>query len=183
MITSYQQTRLGNTTTITVTTDLAGVVWFHWYVDGIYQATTQAPSYTVLVPDDAQARIDVIDTTDPAFDPRAYTVDGWPARRTLWWVRSLSTVEYYAVQQQKDGGDWTTIGHVWSIENQWAYWLTTARLDDLADYAWRVVPVDAAGNEGDPLELGPEHVVRTPDAPRFAVTFDPATSRVTFSSN
>ncbi len=183
MITSYQTTRLGNVTTVTVTSDLSGTVYYHWYIDGAYVASTSVPMRAFHLADGDQVRIEVIDTNDPAFDPIAGAPTGWPARRTIWWVRSVDAdVEQYRVEQKKDAGDWSAVATVFAVDGQWSYRLLSDRLCDLADYTWRVVPVDAAGNDGTPIEIGPETIVRTPDAPNFAISFDENTTKVTFSS-
>jgi hypothetical protein len=59
--------------------------------------------------------------------------------------------------------------------------VTTPRLDDLTTYTWRVIPIDAVGNEGTPLEIESESVVRRPDPPAFTATFDDGTSTVEFA--
>ena len=101
--------------------------------------------------------------------------------KTLWWVRSLAAdVDHYRVEQQRDGGDWVTIATVPVVQGKWSRQQITDRLVDLAEYTWRVVPVDTTGNDGTPVTIGPERIVRTPDAPEFVVSFDPATSRVSF---
>ena len=58
----------------------------------------------------------------------------------------------------------------------------TPRLEDLATYTWRVTPYDQAGNAGTALTIGPEKVVRRPDAPRWAWAFNDSTQRATFSA-
>jgi len=102
-------------------------------------------------------------------------------QKTLWFVRSLTSgVAYYLVEESVDGGAWTEIGRVFAVGDQWQYQVATAALDDLAEYTWRITPVDAADNECDaPLTIGPELVVRTPDAVAFDVTFNPGPTTVT----
>jgi hypothetical protein len=107
------------------------------------------------------------------------------ATKTLWFVRSLAAaVVAYRIDQQQDGGDWTEIATVWAVPDQWAYQFATAVLDDLSIYSWRVVALDAAGNACDePLELGPEKMVRTPDAPAFEIALDAGAGTVTFAES
>jgi len=182
-ITRYQTTRFRNITTVAVISDLSGTVYYHWYLDGAYIASTTRPTYSFVLEQGEQARIEVQDTTDPNYDPIANAPAGYPARRTLWWIRSTEgDVDYYKVEQKKDSGQWSTIGIVRHDNREWAYSFLTPRLEDLATYTWRIIPVDTAGNEGTPQTIGPETVVRTPDAPRFAISFDPSTTRVTFSA-
>lgn len=103
--------------------------------------------------------------------------------KTLFWVRSLTTgVVRYRIDEQVDGGEWTTIAYVWARSGQWSYLYETDTLDDLSEYAWRIIPIDSAENACDaPLEIGPETVVRTPDAVDFDVTFNSPATTVTFA--
>ena len=103
--------------------------------------------------------------------------------KTLWWVRSLTAgVVRYRIDEQVDGGDWTTIAYVWARADEWDYQHETATLDDLSEYAWRIVPVDSAENACDtPVEVGPEKMVRSPDAVDSGVTFNSPATTVTFT--
>ena len=182
-ITSYSTTRLGDTTVVTVTSDLTDTIYYHWYVDGQWVGMTTQPSRGFQVSAGEQLRVECLDTNDADYDYTANAPEGWPARKTLWWVRSLATdVDHYRIDQQEDGGAWETIGRVWPVLGQWSYRHTTERLTDLAVYSWRILPVDAAGNEGAATTIGPEQIVRAPDAPAFAAAFDPDTRRVTFAA-
>ena len=89
-------------------------------------------------------------------------------------------MSYYRVEQKLGAGDWETLRIVPQVADQWAYSLLTDRLDDLSSYTWRVIPVDAAGNDGTAITIGAELIVRTPDAPDFTATFDSGTTKVTF---
>jgi hypothetical protein len=181
-ITALEQTRNGDVTTLTATSDLAGTVFFHWYVDGAWVGRTTSGVRSFQLPAGEQARVDVQDTTDDGYDGVANAPTGYPARRALWWTRSPDNdVARYVVEEQINGGAWSTIGTVWAADDAWAYSFLTGRLTDLATYAWRVTPYDVAGNAGTALALGSERIVRTPDAPDFDVAFDDDTQLVTFS--
>jgi len=181
-ITAYTLTRLGEVTTVTVTSDLAGTIYYHWYTDGCYVGGGQSASRSFYLGLSDQTRVEVVDTNDADFDPVAGAPAGWPARRTLWWVRSIEAdVASYRVEQKLGAGDWSTLAIVHDRPEAWDYAVMTDRLDDLSDYTWRVVPVDAAGNDGTPFTIGPEQIVRTPDAPNFTITFDAGTTKVTFA--
>jgi hypothetical protein len=182
MITSTTAARFNGLTTVTVTSSLSAPVYYHWFVGGQHAATTRdVPEYTFRIPPGEQARIDCVDTNDADADPADLApADQAPATRTLFWVRSLSAdTDYYRVEQQTDGGDWELLGTV--PHGAWSYEYRTGRLDDLTDYAWRVVPVDRAGNHGTPVATETEYVVRTPDAPSFTVAWSDVTGRVTYS--
>jgi hypothetical protein len=183
MITSYAPSRIGDVVTVRVTSDLVGTVFFHWYRDGAYLGYTSEPQRTFQVAAGDQVEIDCLDTLDSAFDPIANSPVRYPARKTLFWLRSLDVdVNRYRIDESQDGGDWSTIGEVLADPNRWTYTWLTDRLADLSTYAFRVVPIDLAGNPGTPIELPPELLVRRPDAPSYAVTFDPGTTRVTFGN-
>ena len=182
VITLYETTRLDDVTQVTVTSDLTGEVFYHWYLDGMYVGATAAKARSFQLPPGSQAEIEAADTLDPDYDPLSFTPAAYPARKTLWWVRSPdSDVGKYRIEQQKDVGEWTQLAEI-PAAGSWDFWFTTGRLDDLADYAWRITPIDAAGNAGDPILFTQEKIVRKPDAPDFAAVFNPATRRVEFNN-
>jgi len=182
-ITAYETIRATSITTVIVTSDLAGTVYFHWYVDGVYCGVTQSNRRDFFVDEGDQVRVECVDTTDAGFDAIAGAPAGWPARRLVWWVRSLEAdVDQYRVEQSQDGGAWSTVGIVHHRDTEWEYSILTGRLDDLSDYQFRVVPVDRAGNDGAPVLLESERIVRSPDAPDFAIAYDAGTDKVTFAA-
>ena len=182
-ITSIETTRFGNVTHVVATSDLGGTVYFHWYVDGAWLGMSLGGEWDLFLPLGDQARVECIDTNDADFDAIAGAPAGWPARRTLWWVRSLAEdCDQYRVEQKLGAGDWSTVAIVHQEPNRWEFSVLTDRLDDLADYTWRIVPVDLAGNDGTPIEIGPERIVRTPDSPNYTISFDTETTKVTFTA-
>jgi hypothetical protein len=181
-ITDTETVRIGSATLVTVTSDLSGTIYYHWYLDGQYVGISTDGTWTFYLDEETQARVEVVDTNDADFDVEAGNPVPYPARRKLWWVRSLATdVAKYRAELNQDGGGWETIGFVQHDERQWTYELLTGRLDDLLDYDFRIVPIDTAGNDGTALDLDSETIVRTPDAPDFAVSFDEGTTKVTFT--
>lgn len=186
-ITNYNVVVVGNIASVTVTSNqtppTGGNIWYHWYSDGAYVATTALPTRDFFLAQGDQLRVEVIDSLYPDFDPIANAPPGYPARRSIWWCRSRDTdVDKYIIRQQKDGGDWTTIATIHADPTAWSYSFLTPRLVDLSTYSWRVIAVDAAGNESDPQEMGPEKIVRTPDAPNFTVACTESTPpEVTFT--
>jgi len=104
--------------------------------------------------------------------------------KTIWFVRSLdATAARYKIEQKQDAGAWSTIAYVYPIGDRWSYQYETAKLDDLADFTWRITTLDAEGNASSSTEIGPETHVRTPAAPDFDLAFDAATQRVTISEH
>ena len=179
---TYSQRRHGNVSTVTVTSSLSGNVWFHWYLDGVWQAVSTSNQYSFVIAPGEQARVECIATNTVDLDYIANAPNTPAARVALWWIRSTDTdIKEYKVEQQKDGGDWSTIATVAYQAGAWDYRITSPRLDDLGSYAWRVSSVDAAGNVGTATTLTARTIVRTPDAPEFTATFDDGTTKVTFA--
>jgi hypothetical protein len=179
---TYTHVRRGRVSTVSVTTNLSGLLFFHWYVDGTWVGMTGTNQHSFVTLPGEQVSIECIPTQDPDFDFLASAPAVTSRRETLWWIRSAdSDVAAYKVEQQKDAGSWLTIATVDSVVNQWEYQLTTPQLDDLGDYVWRVSAVDAAGTVGPSAVLNTKTIVRTPDAPEFTATFDSGTLRVAFA--
>lgn len=185
-ITSYSQQRSGSVTTITVVSSLTGLIYYHWYVDGAYVATTTVPRYTITLEDGDQVRLETLDTNDSEFDPLSNAPDGYSARKSLWWTRSesLDAVHYRVIQVRPQfGGEQTIIAEMDALADQWSFSLLTPRLNDGQIYNWWVYPFDAAGNQGTRIELNPQAaVLRTPDAPRFSATYSAGTQKVTLAA-
>lgn len=185
-ITSYSQERSGDTTIITVVSDLTGLVYYHWYVDGQYAATTTAPTWSLTLEEGEQVRVEVVDTNDAEVDPLDVAPEGYSARRSLWWTRSesLDAVHYRVVQVRPQfGGEETIIAEIPAPADQWSFSLLTPRLNDGQLYEWWVYPYDVAGNQGTRIRLIPlSAVLRTPDAPNFTATYAAGTQRVTFAA-
>jgi len=182
MTVSYTVTTVGDTTTVTVASTLTPPVYYFWYLDGQYLGMTEEATRAFNLLAGEQARIDVLDSTDEDFDPYANAPAAYPSRKTIFWIRSPATdVDYYRVEQQADGGEWETVETIPADPDAWSYSSLTERLDDLTTYAWRIIPVDVVGNDGTPLAFAAELIVRIPDAPAFAVTIDPDTSKITFA--
>lgn len=179
---TYSQELRGGIATVTVTSSLSGVVYYHWYVNGSWVAVTVTNYYSFAAPIDGQDRVEVLVSNDANFGYPT-TISTTPAVSvTVWWIRSAETdVREYLVEEQKDGGGWSEIVRVPFAPGAWDYRIQTEYLDDLADYEWRVTPVDLAGNEGSVLAVTARTIVRTPDAPDFTATFDSGTAKVTFA--
>jgi hypothetical protein len=182
MITSLTQTRFGTTTVITAQSSLTAATYY-WYIDGNYVGAGSSTTRTFVLASGDQARIDVLDSVDPNFDPIANAPQQFPAVRTLVFPRSMSsTIARYRIEQQINGGAWTVLGLVQDDPRAWLYSFVTMRLTDLTSYAWRCVPMGASGNDGTPIALTAEQVVRTPDAPGFTAAFQAGSGQVLFSA-
>jgi len=178
-ITSESSVRHGRVTIITVASDLEDP-YYHWYADGSWLGVTRDPEFSIVLDGDDEIEITCQDTTDADYDPIANAPAGWPARKTIWWTAPAdSDIDHYIIRQQLDGGAWTDLGVV-NHDGSWAYGFLTARLTDLGSYAWRVVAVDAAGNEGTLKEIAAATVVRRPNSPAFSIAYSAVTQKVTF---
>lgn len=181
-ITSLNQVRVGGVTIVTAESGLSGTVFFHWYLDGVHVSSTQSNRRSFYLDGSDGGVVDVIDTADPDFDVSANAPAGWPARRVLQWTRSASPdMGHYRVEQEKDGGGFVAIGTVHHDALQWVYTFLTPRLVDLSTYIWRIIPVDASGNDGTPSTIRTELIVRTPDSPNFTVSWDSGTQQITWT--
>ena len=181
---TYSIVRHGSIVTVTATSNLAGdgSVWYHWFLDGSFMASSQSNVYSVFLQPDEQARVDVLDSVDPDYDPIANAPVGYPARKSVYWYRSFETdIDFYRVDQNKASAGWTEVGRVPHSDSLWAYSLFTPRLTDLTSYEWRVMPVDLAGNDGTATTFAAETIVRTPDAPEFTMVYDEGTDKITFA--
>jgi hypothetical protein len=175
--TTLSAVRIGEVTQVSVATDLVGVVAYHWYLDGSYLGATTETLKSFFLAKGQQARIECVPTDDADYDP--YAAAQHPASRLLFWVRSIDEVEYYRIDQRVNGGDWQVLRIVYPQPGDWSFRHFTEALQDLAEYSWRIVPVDQAGNDGTPIVVGPEMIVRVPEAPSVTAEFDPETLTVT----
>jgi hypothetical protein len=156
-ITAISQVRDGSTTLVTAESDLADTIYYHWYSDGSYLGFSTSPTRSFLLIPGDQAHVDVVDTNDPDFDPLADPPTGYPPSRALEWVRSTDPiVASYRIEQQANGGSWTAIGTVAHDPSKWLYTFLATDLSDLTTYAWRIVPVSNAGNDGTAISVTAE---------------------------
>lgn len=180
---TYEQFQLGQLTTIRVTTPLVGNVYYYWFVDGAFVGMTASPEYVMILPEGDQARVECIASNDASFDYLLNRPATPATRSVVWWIASASSdVAAYRIEQAKDGGAWAEIGRINHDAARWDYRFVSPRLDDLASYAWRVVPIDRVGNDGEVVSRAVRTIVRTPDGPDFAIAFDDYTTRVTFTA-
>jgi hypothetical protein len=171
---------------VTVESDLAGVVYFHWFIDGVLVDSTQSESgsasHTFSLAREEQARVDVGDTTDPDADPASLVPKLIPRRLLLQWVRSLATdVDRYEIEMNS-----VPVAAIPHDESRWSYSFLTPRLDPAnVAYLFKIIPIDRAGNRGSDLTLIDSFTLfglfPASDAPDFDLTYDAGTDRVTFN--
>lgn len=178
----YTTTRTGNVLTVTAVTKLTGDLFYHWYIDGNYIDTTRANQKSFVVEALDQIQVEAIIVNHDGFDVIANAPAGYPARVTLHWVRSIDpNIKRYRIEQQKEAEGFAAIGVVTHADSTWYYTFLTPRLETHTNYDWQIVPVDLAGNDGTPLSIPQQKIVRTPDAPNFTIDYASGNQRVTFT--
>lgn len=154
-ITSLTITQLGQTDwRLTFASDDASPV-FYAYRDGQLIATTTATWLDVQIPADTYPVFDVVDDTDDA------PADSYPGWLLLQWA-TVSGTHHYAVERLISGS-WLEQARI-THDGRGYYQWRTAWLADITTHTYRIVAVDAAGNEADPLTLA-ALMVRHPDPP------------------
>jgi hypothetical protein len=180
MITSVTEARIGSVTVLTAVSNLSGTVYYHWYADGAYLGGGRGNTWSIALDAGETVRADCQDSNDPDYDAVAAAPAGWPARRSIFWTRpSDSDVSWYLIEEKKAAGAYAELARVPQRPNVWSHKVLSSRLDDLTEYTWRITAYDAAGNAGTAKVIGPELIVRTPEAPDFTAVFIPATTKVT----
>lgn len=101
----------------------------------------------------------------------------FPGRVTLNWQSAGN--DHYVIREFVSSV-WTDVGTVQDT-GAGAFTFRTRWLEDDTTHSFRVVPFDAAGNEGTPLGFSFLEV-RHPDAPAHSITYNPSTRRITISS-
>jgi len=196
--------RLGTLSQITATTQLGGLVYYTWYLDGRLVQKGTSNQLTVSLDSGVQGRIACYVSNSATYDPAPQS---YPRTRTVRWLRSADdSTRKYRIDQAKADPDaitaaelvakstkdltawgtwdaWTEVATIDRDAEAWSYERDTAVLDDTSVYKWRAVPLDAVGNAGPATETSPIKSSRRPDAPDFAVTFDEGTTRVTFAES
>jgi len=177
------QRRVGSVTLLKAASNLTPTVYFHWYVDGVFVGRSPDGQYAVSIGASETKTIDVVDSTDIAFDVYAAPTRRYASRRQIGWIRSLdANIASYLVEQFIAAGSWATIATVPHDDRTWEYRVQTPVLADLAVYSWRVTPVHNNGNSGTALAIvGPLTHVNRPTPPVRSVTFDAGTTKVTFA--
>lgn len=151
------------------TSDQADPV-YRLYVDGELLAETELTVWRFAI---SPGTSPLIEIRDDATRPPVY-----PGRATLHWRVAAGAVAYRV--EAWSGTAWTVAGRV-SVggESAYATW-TSDWLADGQTHQFRLLPLDAAGNEGEAVELA-ALIVRHPDPPEVALSYDPGTGLVTIA--
>ena len=132
---------------------------FYIFLNGEFAAETRETFFEVTVLQGEQVQFDVFDDPDEA--PSAY----FPSIFILRWDGEPDTV-MYRVEQYLDGA-WA-VQDVVTADDTRVFHYPTGTLADSTVHQFRIVPIDAEGRTGEPLELEAE-MCRYPDAPDFAL--------------
>jgi len=182
-ITALSATKIETTWHFAATSSLSGAV-FYWYVDGLFWEASGDGTFRFAAAVDEWFDVEPVDSDDDDFDPHDPDNNPTPsaARRSVCWIRSLAeNVRGYRIEQKKGAGAYATLLETTGPAGLWWWEWRTGRLDDLADYTWRITPVDTLGNDGTPVVVGPESIVRRPDPPDFEIAYNAGAETVTFS--
>lgn len=178
----YVVKRSGRSVSVTAIGDgaRASSVYYYWFRDGVFVGITTTPRRTFQVRSGQQAAIEAVIRNSPDVDPSTIGAVLPSGKVILEWVRSDGSDEVaYRIQQKQDAGSYTTIARV-PMDGSWSYRYETGKLDDLSEYTWKIIGIDAAGNvQSSGVTVGPITIVRRPDAPDCDFSYDSGTARVT----
>ncbi len=156
-------TQLGPTRfRIDYTSDLGGTPTFYVYIDGSIVATTTATFFEFTVPIGNQIQIEVFD--DDGDNPE----ESFDSSALLRWA-GVDDATGYRVKQYVDAA-WVVKGFLLH-NSSGVFQFRTAMLADCVTHQFQIVPIDANGKEGEPLELDLE-MVRYPDTPTLTATWN-----------
>jgi hypothetical protein len=145
---------------------------FRVFRDGQLLTTMKATEFLLQAQDNQFAHVNVLDDDDE---------DAEPDRETFWrWRLQWNAVEdaaQYRIEQYIDAA-WSFLKLI-NDTGQAQYEYTTGVLDDSSTSQFRVVPIDAMGNDGTPatLDLFPIH---RPAMPMLSMVYDDGTKKATF---
>lgn len=151
--------------------DLGGTPTYYLYVDGVLVATTTRPWYQVSLTPGEQVQFEVLDTDD-------LPTPAYPSRVWLMWDAVTDAATYRI--DRWDGDSWEPVQTVTPAFGQTYFRVATAVLEDGVTHRYRVVPIAGDGNEGTAREYVIP-VVRRPDPPDVAYTYDADTGEIVVS--
>ena len=147
--------------------DLGDPTYYVWR-DGVLVAVTTQTVMTFMVDLGDTLVVDVFD--DVTDQPDGHGV----GRAHLNWYQ-VDDADYYRIDE--DDGGWTERAQITDDGSGYFSW-TSRFLEDVTTHTFRIVPVDAVGNEGDAVERF-VFMVRYPDAPSTVWSYDDATGEMT----
>jgi len=141
------------------------------YQDGLLAATTGAEEWIATVPAGEALLLEILD------DPDETPTTAYPGKITIgWWA--VSGAASYRVDEYIEGA-WTARATL--LETGLGYYRWDSRyLEDVTTHQFRVVPITAFGNDGAAAVFS-VLMVRHPDVPSVAYTYDEDTAIITIS--
>jgi hypothetical protein len=138
------------------------------YVDGVRVSVQTQAVYRVMTGGAWSPVVEILDDPDevpkPAF-PGAFVL-GWETDPDAW---------KYRIERKVDG-TWTEYATLLCDQSKGWQSYSTPVLSDGVVHEWRIVPVDAAGNDGTAVEFT-TLMVRYPDVPAVTHTYNGALTR------
>jgi hypothetical protein len=119
----------------------------------------------------------VLDVQDVAGGTPA---DAHPPYLDLYWLPVSDAVKY-RIEEDTGSSTWVARKTIAADPSRSFYVHRTGTLADETTHAWRVVPIDAAGNDGTPATFS-ALMVRNPDVPDQEFAYDAGTGVVTVGS-
>ena len=154
----------------------SGTAPYDVYLNGdLYLDQTSATTAVIQYPGETVPyAIEVRDATDSGLPE---SVKFSPNLRLQW--RGQAGTDYYKIETYT-GGEWVT--QQIAKENGAGYYsFVTVAQGDATSPQWRVVPVDARKYEGDPVSFT-QYIVRNPEPPAVAFSYDAGTGDLTVSA-
>lgn len=185
MATTVTSERLDhNVVKVAASSSLGADATLYWYADGkLIQAASFPRERIFTLQPGRSALIEILDTT-------ASPVDAFTREILIQWYAVSGAIKYFVQQWigvgaadndlPVDDADWQTLRTVVASAEE-VYNHLTDWLDDLTEYTFRVVPVNAENIEGEGL-LMTFVVVGRPDAPDTTLAYDADTQRVTVAA-
>jgi ribulose bisphosphate carboxylase small subunit len=129
------------------------------YIDGVLQARQQDAFWEIR----PNQILEVLDTDDAVPSP------AFPAYLVLDW-RVQDDADQYRIEQW-DGEAWGAVATLAADHSRGAMAYYTSVLEDCTTHTWRVVPIDAAGNDGTAVQFV-ALLVRHPDVPSVSWAYN-----------
>ncbi len=141
---------------------------YYVYRDGRLVATTPQTTMSFVLQPGDRLSLEVFDVSSDR------PAGAFPDRLTLGWYQ-VTGAAYYRIDEYY-GAEW--VERVRVTADQWYHTWTSRVLEDLTTHQFRIVPVDAAGNEGSATTRS-ALMVRHPDPPTASYAYDNGTGKVT----
>ena len=173
MVTFDQPQQLGpNTWRLSWSSDQTDPT-YRVYLDGQLISEQTSEEYILRMDGSAAPIVEVLDVASDV------PADAFPGYLRLGWAAHDDAAQYLV--QKYNGASWDTIA-TFAADASKAWWTyNTPGLADETSHQWRIVPVDAAGNEGTAVSFT-VLMVRNPDPPEVNYAYSAGTGKVTIAA-